>query len=86
MGENPSNFKGSNLPVESVSWLDAITFCNKLSEQTGLHSSYAFNDENDEVIYLESANGYRLPTEAEWQYACQANSKSISSGDLDKIA
>jgi len=52
VGKNPSGFKGEKRPVEQVSWHDAITFCQKLSEKTG--------------------NLYRLPSEAEWEYACRA--------------
>ena len=52
MGNNPSQFKGENRPVEQVSWKDAIAFCQQLSKKTG--------------------NLYRLPSEAEWEYACRA--------------
>ena len=54
MGENPSYHRGSHLPVESVSWDDAVTFCKRLSQATG--------------------RNLRLPTEAEWEYACGAGS------------
>jgi formylglycine-generating enzyme required for sulfatase activity len=59
MESNPSRFKGSKLPVDNVSWLDAVSFCQRLSELTA-----------------EKAAGrlYRLPTEAEWEYACRAES------------
>ncbi len=62
MGNNPSNFGGNNLPVESVSWLDAIAFCNALSEKENLIPAYMVNGET--VTWNRSANGYRLPTEA----------------------
>jgi len=71
MGSNPSNFKGSNLPVENVSWDDCQTFIQKLNQLTGRR--------------------FRLPTEAEWEYAARGGSKSrgykySGSNSIDEVA
>ena len=64
MGRNPRFFQGPNRPVEQVSWLDAVEFCRRLS---------------DLPEEKRAGNVYRLPTEAEWEYACRAGTNTVYS-------
>jgi len=86
MGPHPSGFIGERRPVESVSWSDAVAFCNALSKLHGLEACYTKDFENGTWDLDPRGQGYRLPSEAEWQYACQAGSTAIRYGELEDIA
>ena len=69
MLHNPSTQRGSNLPVNKITWRDAVEFCNALSRLTGLEEAYQIDSQ--QITLIPSSSGYRLPTSTQWEFAAR---------------
>jgi formylglycine-generating enzyme required for sulfatase activity len=83
---SPFSFRGNKKPAENISWEDAIIFCNLLSKEADLKECYSISNDGKNITLNAETNGYRLPSDAEWEYACRAGTRKVRHGKIDQIA